>query len=45
MLSYLSRFAILTKESFILGRKLGGIVIYVQHFDGHYGSGNLAVVS
>lgn len=45
MLSYLSRFAILTKESFILGGKLRGIVIYVQHFDRHNGSGYLAVVS
>lgn len=45
MPSYLSRFAILTEKSFILGGELRGVVIYVQHFDCNYDSGNLAVVS
>lgn len=44
MPSYLSRFAILTEKGFVLGGELRGVVIYVQHFDCHDGSGNLPVV-
>lgn len=32
---YLARFAIFTEESLVFRRKLWGVVIYVQHSDGH----------